>query len=100
GFCITFCKILLSTLNCNNVMAEKWKHLDAHLRLRLADLDSRQFELFFLDFLGAGISLSIARHGSQVTRRVISATTYAAGSGRKQDGIDLHATVEGGEVWA
>src|SRR6267143_7062439 len=79
---------------------EKWKHLDEHLRVRLAELNPRQFELFFLDFLSAGISLTIEKHGSEVTKRVISATTYAAGSGHQQDGVDLHVTVDGGEIWA
>lgn len=79
---------------------EKWKYLDEHLRLRLADLPPRQFELFFLQFLSAGVSLSIVRHGSEVTKRVISATTYAAGSGHSQDGVDLYVTVDGGEIWA
>ena len=76
------------------------KFLDEHLRVRLADLDPRRFELFFLDLLGANVSLSIERHGSEVTRKIISASTYAAGTGRKDEGIDVHTTVEGGEVWA
>lgn len=81
-------------------MAEKWKYLDEHLRLRLADLPPRLFEEFFLHFLRAGISLTIKRNGQAVTKRVISADLYAAGSGRDQKGIDLRVEVEGGEVWA
>ena len=80
-------------------MIEKWKYLNEHLRLRLADLDSRLFEEFFLHFLRAGISLTIERHGQRVIKRVISAETYAAGQGRDQKGIDLRAVVEGGEIW-
>ena len=60
-------------------MAKKWQYLDAHLRLRLAFLDPRMFEEFFLHFLRAGISLTINRHGQKMTRRVISADRYAAG---------------------
>jgi len=81
-------------------MVEKWKYLDEHLRLRLADLEPRLFEEFFLYFLRAGISLTIKRHGQAVTKRVVSADLYAAGSGRDQKGIDLRVEVEGGEVWA
>lgn len=73
--------------------------LDSHLRLRLADLSSGDFERFFLHFFSAGISLEIIRNGAPVSRRIIEATTYAAGSGREQDGIDLMAKVEGGETW-
>lgn len=74
--------------------------LDQHLRLRLADLPATAFERFFLGFLNAGVSLVIERHGQRVERRVIGANTYAAGSGRKQKGIDLVAKMEGGETWA
>ena len=77
----------------------KWQHLDEHLRLSLAELDPHLFEQFFLLFLRSGIALSIERHGSLITRRIISAETYAAGSGRNQKGIDLRVVVEGGEVW-
>ena len=80
-------------------MAEKWQYLDAHLRLRLAFLDPRLFEEFFLHFLRASISLTINRYGQKITRRVISADLYAAGSGRDQKGIDLRVEVEGGEIW-
>ncbi len=82
--------------------AEKWKFLDERLRLRLADLDPQLFERFFLHFLRAGISLTVERHGRMITKRVISAEIYAAGSGRNQKGIDLRAEVvgdEGKEVW-
>ena len=79
---------------------EKWQHLDERLRLRLADLEPQVFELFFLHFLRAGISLTVEQHGRQITKRVISAETYAAGSGRNQKGIDLRVIVEGGEIWA
>jgi hypothetical protein len=78
------------------------KHLDDRLRLRLADLGPQLFEQFFLHFLRAGISLSVERHGSRITRRVISAELYAAGSGRNQKGIDIRAEVEGDgrkEIW-
>jgi hypothetical protein len=78
------------------------KHLDERLRLSLADLDPQLFEQFFLHFLRAGISLSVERHGSRITRRVISAEAYAAGSGRKDKGIDIRAEVEAEgrrEVW-
>ncbi|MGO8764934.1 MAG: hypothetical protein ACLQSR_07335 [Limisphaerales bacterium] len=80
-------------------MVEKWKYLDEHLRLRLADLPWRLFEEFFLHFLRSGITLTINRHGQAVTKRIISADLYAAGSGRDQKGIDLRAEVEGGEIW-
>ena len=79
--------------------AEKWKFLDEYLRLRLADLEPRMFEEFFLHFLRAGISLTVKRHGQAITRRVLSAELYAAGSGRSQRGIDLRVEAEGGEVW-
>lgn len=77
-----------------------WQYLDGHLRLRLTALGDKQFEDFFLHFLNAGISLTIQRNGQQVTRRVIAANTFAAGSGRKQLGVDLRVEIEGGEVWA
>jgi len=73
--------------------------LDQHLRLRLAELDDGDFERFFLHFLNSGISLVIERNGQRVERRIIEANTYAAGTGRKQKGIDLIAKVEGGETW-
>ncbi|MCI0625347.1 MAG: hypothetical protein L0387_27500 [Acidobacteria bacterium] len=79
-----------------------WRHIDERLRLRLADLSPQLFELFFLHFLRAGISLTVERHGGQITKRVISAETYAAGSGRNQKGIDLRVEVEGDarkEMW-
>ena len=79
-------------------MAEKWQSLDAHLRLRLAELEPRMFEEFFLHFLRAGISLTVKRNSQKLTRRVISAELYAAGSGRDQKGIDLRVEVEGGEI--
>jgi hypothetical protein len=80
-------------------MAEKWKCLDEHLRLRLADLEPGQFERFFLHFLRADISLTIERNGQKITRRVIEAQIYNAGSGREQKGIDVLVRVEGGETW-
>ena len=73
--------------------------LDQHLRLRLAELDDGDFERFFLHFLNSGISLVIEQNGQRVERRIIEANTYAAGTGRKQKGIDLIAKVEGGETW-
>lgn len=73
--------------------------LDQHLRLRLEALSDGDFERFFLHFLNAGISLTIMRDGQPVERRIIDANTYAAGTGRKQKGIDLIAKVEGGETW-
>ncbi len=73
--------------------------LDQHLRLRLEALADGDFERFFLHFLNAGISLTIVRDGQPVERRIIEANTYAAGTGRKQKGIDLIAKVEGGETW-
>src|SRR5208283_939567 len=82
------------------MMAEKWKYLDAHLRLRLADLEPRLFEEFFLHFLRADISLTIKRNGQTLIKKVLSAELYAAGSGRNQKGIDLRVEVEGGEIWA
>lgn len=81
-------------------MTGNGKNLDEHLRLRLADLEPRMFEEFFLHFLRAGISLTIKRHGQALTKRVLSAELYAAGSGRNQKGIDLRVEVEGGEIWA
>jgi hypothetical protein len=77
----------------------KWKYLDEHLRLRLSDLEPEMFEKFFLHFLRADVRLTIARNGQQITKRVISAETYATGRGRSQKGIDLRAVVEGGEEW-
>ena len=68
---------------------EKWQYLDEHLRLRLADLEPGQFERFFLHFLRADISLTIERNGQKLTRRIIEAQVYNAGSGREQKGIDL-----------
>src|SRR5438093_11687022 len=76
-----------------------WKYLDSALRLRLAELDSKRFEDFFLHFLNSGVELTVQRKGKAVTRRVISAETYAAGSGKDQKGIDLRVIVEVGEVW-
>lgn len=73
--------------------------LDQHLRLRLEALDDGDFERFFLHFLNAGISLTVMRDGHPVERRIIEANTYAAGTGRKQKGIDLIAKVDGGETW-
>lgn len=58
------------------------------------------FEEFFLHFLRSGISLTIKRNGQAMTKRVLSAELYAAGSGRNQKGIDLRVEVEGGEIWA
>jgi len=80
-------------------MTENWKYLDAYLRLRLADLEPRMFEEFFLHFLRAGISLTIKRNGQTLTKKVLSAELYAAGSGRNQKGIDLRVEVEDGEIW-
>ena len=77
---------------------ETWSHLDQHLRLRLANLPAKHFEDFFLHFLNAGVSLTIQRHGRGLTRKVISAITYA-GEGKDQKGIDLKVTVEGPEEW-
>ena len=57
------------------------------------------FELFFSGFLNARPELTVQHHGQTVSRRIASAITYAAGSGRDQKGIDLEAEVEGGEVW-
>jgi len=74
--------------------------VDEHLRLKLPDLPWELFERFFLHFLNAGISLSIEREGVRVERRIIEANLYAAGTGRKDDGVDLVARVEGGETWA
>lgn len=74
--------------------------LDPHLRLRLAELSPEIFERFFLHFLNAGISLAIERDGERFERRIIEASTYAAGTGRSQDGVDLVAKVKGGETWA
>ncbi|MBN8249568.1 MAG: hypothetical protein J0L84_19275, partial [Verrucomicrobia bacterium] len=68
--------------------------------MRLADLRDREFEQFFLHFLNAGISLAVERDGARCERKVIEANTYAAGSGRKDKGVDLIARMEGGETWA
>ena len=73
--------------------------IDQYRRLRFNDLEPQVFEGFFLHFLNSGVKLTVTHHGREVTRKIISATTYAAGSGRKQSGIDLRAEVEGGEVW-
>jgi hypothetical protein len=81
------------------MVSGNWKHLDEHLRLRLSDLEPELFEKFFLHFLCADVRLTIARNGQQITKRVISAETYATGRGRRQKGIDLRAVVEGGEEW-
>ena len=82
--------------------AEKSTFLDRNLRVRLSDLDAQKFEDLFLLFLKSRISLTVERHGKQITRRIISAEKYAPGSGRDQKGIDLRAEVEGEdgkEVW-
>lgn len=73
--------------------------LDEHLRLRLGDLTPEIFERFFLHFLNAGISLEIERDGTRIERRIIEVNTYATGTGRSQEGVDLVARVEGGETW-
>src|SRR4051794_33607634 len=73
--------------------------LDARKNLRLSTLSSEDFERFFLHFFNARISLTIKRKGNALTKRIISAETYCAGSGRRQKGIDLKADVEGREVW-
>jgi len=80
--------------------SDAYSRLDEHLRLRLAALPPEMFEKFFLGFLDAGVSLRIERGGRAVEKRVIEATTYAAGSGRADDGVDLTAKMEGGEIWA
>lgn len=82
-------------------MSDKWEILDELLRPRLSDLDPATFERFLLHFLRAGIDLSIERNGQRVTKRVISAETYAAArhGGRIQKGIDLRVRVEGPEEW-
>jgi hypothetical protein len=74
-------------------------HLDARKNLRLTTLTPEEFERFFLHFLNSRIALTIARDGQAITKRIISAETYCAGSGRKQKGIDLKAEIEGREVW-
>lgn len=73
--------------------------MDAHLRLKLADLDPIQFEKFFHGFFATRPELTVLHHGRRLTRRVAAASTYAAGSGRKDDGVDVRLEMEGGEVW-
>lgn len=73
--------------------------VDQYRRLRFNELDPRVFENFFLHFLNSGVTLTVSHHGRERTRKIISAATYAAGSGRKDFGIDLRAEVEGGEIW-
>ncbi len=77
---------------------ETWIKLDQHLRLRLADLPAKLFEDFFLHFLNSGVSLTVQRHGGKLTRKVITASSYA-GEGQDQKGIDLTVQVEGPEEW-
>jgi hypothetical protein len=77
----------------------KESRLDEHLRLRLGDLSPALFERFFLSFFNAGISLPSERNGRSIESQVIEANTYAAGSGRAQQGVDLIARMEGGETW-
>jgi hypothetical protein len=79
--------------------SSKESRLDEHLRLRLGDMNSVLFERFFLSFFNAGISLPSERNGRSIESRVVEANTYAAGSGRAQQGIDLIAKMEGGETW-
>src|SRR5258706_539538 len=88
-----------STRGEDRAKIPQWKYLDSALRLRLSDLDSKRFEDFFLHFLNSGVTLTVQRGGTGVTRRVIQAETYAAGRGKDQKGIDLRVTVEGGETW-
>ena len=78
---------------------EPWKHLDAHFRLRLAQMPWDVFERFFLDLFNSGVSVTISRDGSSIKKRIISAEIWG-GRGRSQDGIDLRLEVEGREVWA
>jgi hypothetical protein len=85
-------------------MSETRNNLDAYGRLRLAALEPKKFEDFFLHFLKSGVTLTVSHHGRELKKRVISAETYAAGSGKKQRGIDLKVGVTGREgreeVWA
>lgn len=74
--------------------------MDALLRLRLADLDPIQFEKFFLNFFATRPELTVLHHGRRLRRRVVTASTYAAGSGRKDKGVDVRLEMEGGEIWA
>ncbi len=67
--------------------------------LRLAELSDVDFETLLLGFLRSRPLLTINRHGKAVTARVIDATTISR-SGRTQQGIDVLATMEGGEKWA
>jgi len=74
--------------------------VDALLRLKLADLEPIQFEKFFLNFFATHPELTVLHHGRRRKRRVATATTYAAGSGRKDRGVDVRLEMEGGEIWA
>src|SRR5437762_12013969 len=58
-----------------SITATAWRYLDLALRLRLADLDSKRFEDFFLRFLNSGVHLTVERNGKAVKRRVIRAET-------------------------
>src|SRR6266478_2856569 len=66
--------------------------------LRLAELSAEEHELLLLGFLRSRPLLTVNRGGKAISARVVEATTYARG-GRKQDGIDLRAAMEGGETW-
>src|SRR6266446_6450367 len=54
-----------------SITATAWRYLDSALRFRLADLDSKRFEDFFLRFLNSGVHITVERNGKAVTRRVI-----------------------------
>src|SRR6266853_1587296 len=66
--------------------------------IRLHELTADELELLVLRFLRSRPLLTVSRGGKAVTARVVEATTYARG-GRKQKGIDIHASMEGGETW-
>jgi hypothetical protein len=81
-------------------VASEVSKVDAHLRLKMADLDPIQFEKFFHDFFATRPELTVLHHGRRWKQRVATASAYAAGSGRKDRGVDVRLEMEGGEIWA
>lgn len=80
-------------------MFKQSQHLLTPDRLiRLNELSSDELELLLLGFLCSRPLLTVSRGGKGVSARVVEATTYARG-GRKQKGIDIRASMEGGETW-
>lgn len=81
-------------------MSERSRQLlTADRLIRLSELSPDDFELLLLHFLCSRPLLTVNRSGKPVSARVIEASTYAR-TGHSQQGIDIKATMEGGETWA